>query len=124
LAFREFALRVRLLANILGGAPHPRSKSGNHRVSFLTGYSFLRVPFLPKVRMVCQEETEGPGKNAVAEWTFFFVAKAEAAKAFPWKRQRTGNVVRLFRIRSTRSRLEKLGHPLETNFPGARKLLI
>jgi hypothetical protein len=36
LAFREISLRVRLLANILGAAPHPRSESGIHRVSFLT----------------------------------------------------------------------------------------
>jgi hypothetical protein len=38
----EFALRVRLLENILGGAPHPRSESDTHRVSCLTGYTFCR----------------------------------------------------------------------------------
>jgi len=48
LVFREFTLRVRLLANIMGGAPHSRSESGNHRISFLTGYSFLRRAFCQK----------------------------------------------------------------------------
>jgi hypothetical protein len=50
LAFREFALRVRLLANILGGAPHPRSESGTHRDSFLTGYTFQRRAVYQKCR--------------------------------------------------------------------------
>jgi hypothetical protein len=80
LVFREFSLGVRLLTNILGGAPHPRSESGIHRVSFLTGYSFSEESVLPKMQVVCQEETQGPGKNPVAEYRFFFVPNVETPK--------------------------------------------
>jgi hypothetical protein len=60
LAFREFSLRVRLLANILGGAPHSRSESGNHRVPFLTGYSFLRRAFCQKCRWYVKRKRRDP----------------------------------------------------------------
>jgi hypothetical protein len=50
------------------------------------------------VRIVCQEETEGPGKNPVAEWTFFFVAKAEASKTYAGKSEEQGMSSACFKI--------------------------
>jgi hypothetical protein len=78
LAFREFSLRVRLLANILGEAPHSRSESCNHRVSFLAGYTFFRGERFASRAMACREEMEGLGKNQSLN-ALFPCSKAEGS---------------------------------------------
>jgi hypothetical protein len=51
---------------------------------------------LPKVRVVCQGETEGLDKKPITERPFFFVSQAKNPKTLRRKNRKTS---RLFRIR-------------------------
>ena len=81
---------MRLLANYFRRSPAPAERKRQPSRLISDRLLFSEEVVLPKLQIVCQEETEGPGKNPVAEWTFFFVAKAEASKTYAGKSEEQG----------------------------------
>jgi hypothetical protein len=67
LAFHEFALRVRVLANYFGRSPALAEQKQHPSRLISDRLLFSEEGVLPKAPMICQEETEGFSKNPIAE---------------------------------------------------------